>query len=36
LADALELEVVELQVLPTDYIAGVTAVADALERSFAQ
>ena len=36
LADALELEVVELEVLPTDYITGMTAVADALEGSFAR
>ncbi len=36
LAGALDLEVVELQVLPTDYIAGMTTVADALEGSFAR
>jgi zinc transport system substrate-binding protein len=36
LADALEVEVVELNLLPTDYIVGLAAIADALEGSFAR
>jgi zinc transport system substrate-binding protein len=36
LADALEVEVIELNLLPTDYIAGMTAIADQLEGSFAR
>ena len=36
LGDALNLEVVELDVLPTDYIAGMTAIANRLEASFAR
>ncbi len=34
LADALDVEVIELNLLPTDYIAGLTAIADALEGGF--
>jgi zinc transport system substrate-binding protein len=34
LADALAVEVVELNVLPVDYISGLSAIADALEGSF--
>jgi zinc transport system substrate-binding protein len=34
LADALDVEVIELNLLPTDYILGMAAIADALERGF--
>jgi zinc transport system substrate-binding protein len=36
LADALEVDVVELNVLPVDYIDGMSRIADALEKSFAR
>jgi zinc transport system substrate-binding protein len=36
LADALDIEVVELNLLPTDYSVGMTAIADQLEGSFAR
>ncbi len=36
LADALNLEVVELNVLPTDYISGMTGIANSLEEGFAR
>lgn len=36
LADALEVPVVELDVLPSDYMSGMAAIADALEESFAR
>ena len=36
LADVLDVEVVELEVLPVDYIKGMAALADALEGSFAR
>lgn len=36
LADALEVDVVELNVLPTDYISGMTRIADSLEEGFAR
>ena len=36
LADALDVEVVELNVLPSDYISGMTSIADSLARGFAR
>ena len=36
LADALDVDVVELDVLPADYISGMTRIADALEEGFAR
>ncbi len=36
LADALDLDVVELNVLPADYIIGMTIITDALEEGFAR
>lgn len=36
LADALDVEVVELDVLPSDYIGGMTSIADSLARGFAR
>ena len=36
LADALDLDVVELNVLPVEYIIGMTRIADALEEGFAR
>jgi len=36
LADALNLDVVELNVLPADYIIGMMSIADALEKGFAR
>ena len=36
LADALEVDVVELNVLPVDYTDGMSRIADALEKSFAR
>jgi zinc transport system substrate-binding protein len=36
LADALDVDVVELDVLPADYISGMARIADALEEGFAR
>lgn len=36
LADALDVEVVELDVLPVDYISGMSRIADSLEEGFAR